>query len=142
VKAAQATAQWEQHLQREEEERRLYYDHQHEKEHETVLAGLEQAKRRIDGATTNAALATAAAAAKASLPELRKHVAAIDPHRQSSSLLADYDAILAALDGPYAAARSASLRGDDGPARVLRADLERRLAKARAWLTAGKSPPG
>jgi hypothetical protein len=134
VKGAKSTAQWQEHLREEEEERRLAYDQSREKEHEAVLAALEKARDRIDSAKTKAELNVAAAAVKASLPALRKKVDAIDPKRQSSNLLTDYEAILELLAGPYVTARSAAIEGDGQGSGQLRADIERRLAKARAWL--------
>lgn len=134
MKAANATAQWQEHLREEEEERRLRYDQQRAKEHEVVLAALEKARRRIDAATSKAGVTAAKAAVDASLPALQKKVVAIDPKRQSSNLLSDYEAILAALAGPYPTARLASLAGDDKSLAELRSDIERRFAKARAWL--------
>jgi len=134
VKAAKATAQWQEHLREEEDERRQLYDREHAKEHAVVLAALEKALSRLDAAKSKSALATAKAAVAASLPALEKKVDAIDPKRKSSNLLTDYEAILAALAGPYPDARLAALTGDDEPERELKADMDRRLEKARAWL--------
>ena len=134
VKAAQATLQWSEHLRKEEEERRLAYDHQHRQRHEVVLEALEKSLGRLDAAKTNAALTLATAAVQRSLPGLRQQVKAIDPNRQSSNLLADYDAILQALDGPYPAARVTALAGRARPDRELGAELARHLTHARACL--------
>jgi len=134
VKAAQATLQWSEHLRKEEEERRLLYDRQHRQQHEVLLAALEKSVRRLDAAKTKAALTLATAAVQKSLPALRQQVKAIDPNRQSSNLLADYEAILQALDGPYSAARVTALAGEERAARELGAELARHLTHARAWL--------
>jgi hypothetical protein len=134
VKAAKATAEWQEHLREEEEERRQLYDREHEKEHSIVLYLLEKAQSRLDAAKSKSALASAKAAVSASLPSLKQKIDAIDPKRKSSNLLTDYDAIIAALAGPYPDARLAALTGDPKPASELKADIERRLAQARAWL--------
>ena len=134
VKAQQATEQWRQHLIEEERERRQMYDRAHEKEHEAVVAGIRKARARYEAAKSKAQVTSAQAAFRSALPGLKKAVVAIDPDRQSSNLQDDYDAILAALDAPYADALTSSFAGDDKALVALRADLDARLEKARAWL--------
>jgi hypothetical protein len=62
-------------------------------------------------------------------------VLAIDPERQNSKLREDYEALCETFDGPYAAARLASLDGDARALTELTADVDRRLEQARAWLS-------
>jgi hypothetical protein len=134
VEARKATAQWTEHLIHEERERKQQFDRSRTKEHEAFLSALEKARARYDAAKTRTQVQKAEAQFRASLPTLKREVLAIDPDRQSSNLLEDYQAILAAFDGPYAAARLASLDGDAKTLAGLAGDVERRLAKARAWL--------
>jgi len=134
VEARKATEQWNEHLVHEELERKQQFDRQRMKEHEAVLSALEKARGRYDTAKTKAEVKQADVVFHAALPVLEKRVLAIDPERQSSNLLVDYKALFETFDGPYAAARLASLDGNAGALTGLAADVERRLAKARAWL--------
>ena len=99
-----------------------------------MLAALEKSVARLDAAKTQAALTLAMAAVRKSLPALRQQEKALDPNRQSSNLLTDYDAILEALDGPYPAARVTALAGEEGSERELGAELARHLTHARSVL--------
>ena len=136
MKGAQSTAQWSEHLREEERERKQMFDRGHAAEHRKVIAALEKVRASYDAANSKAELGKAEARFRAALPGLKKQVAAIDPDRQSSNLLADYDALLESLSGPYPSARRAALNGDDAAARALATDVERRLEKAREWLEA------
>ncbi len=112
------------------------FDRGHAAEHRAVIAALEKARASYDAAKSKAQLDKAEASFRAALPTLKKQVAAIDPDRQSSNLLADYDALLESLSGAYPAARRAALGGDEAAARALAADFEHRLEGARHWLEA------
>jgi hypothetical protein len=134
VKGARSTAQWSEHLREEERERKLKFDASHAAEHRVVIAAIEKALKSYDAAKSKAQLKGAEGRFRAALPALKKEVAAIDPDRQSSNLLPEYDALLESLSGPYPAARLAAFDGDDTAARSLAADFERRLEKAREAL--------
>ena len=141
VKGAQSTAQWSEHLREEEHERKLKFDSAHADEHRAVIAALEKAQKTFDDAKSKAKLKDAEARVRAALPALKKQVAAIDPDRQSSHLLGDYDALLESLAGPYPAAKLAVFDGDQTAARNLATDFERRLEKAKGaleWDEAGE----
>lgn len=131
VKGAESTAQWSEHLREEERERKLKFDASHADEHRAVIAAIEKALESYDAAKSKAQLKVAEARFRAALPALRKQVAAIDPDRQSSNLLTDYDTLLEGLSGPYPSARLAAFDGDDVRARTLATDFEHRLEKAR-----------
>jgi hypothetical protein len=135
VAARKATEQWREHLVHEELVRKQQFDRQRMKEHEAILAALEQARGRYDTAKTMAQVKRAKVVFHAALPALEKRVLAIDPERQNSKLLEDYEALFETFDGPYVAARLASLDGDARALTELTADVDRRIAKARAWLT-------
>jgi hypothetical protein len=134
VKGAQSTAQWSEHLREEERERKLKFDASHANEHRTVIAAIETALESYDAAKSKTQLKATEARFRSTLPALKKRVAAIDPDRQSSNLLSEYEALLESLSGPYPAARLAAFDGDDAKARALAADFERRLEKAREAL--------
>lgn len=134
VKGAQSTAQWSEHLREEERERKLKFDSAHADEHRVVIAALEKAQKRFDGAKSKAELKDAEARFRAALPALKKQVTAIDPDRQSSNLLADYDALLESLAGPYPAARLTAFEDDESAARRLATDFERRVEKVKGAL--------
>lgn len=134
VKGAESTRQWSEHLREEERERKQKFDQAHATEHRAVIAALEKARASYEAAKSKAQLEKAEARFRAALPALKKQVAAIDPDRQSSNLLADYDALLESLSGPYPSARHGAFDGDESAARALGADFEHRLEKAREWL--------
>jgi hypothetical protein len=134
VKARKATAQWQEHLREEERERRHRFDRFRLKQHETVLSALEKARVRYDVAKTQAAIESAKSAFRAKLPALKELVLAIDPDRNSSDLVDDYEAILGNLEGPYPEARIEALAGDAKRFTELGNDVDRRIAAARAWL--------
>lgn len=131
VKGAQSTAQWSEHLREEERERKHKFDASHAAEHRAVIAAIEKAQKSYDAAKSKAQLKGAEARFRAALPALKKEVAAIDPDRQSSNLLTEYDTLLESLSGPYPSARLVALDGNDAALRTLTTDFERRLEKAR-----------
>jgi hypothetical protein len=59
----------------------------------------------------------------------------IDRWRNSSMVLADYDALLALFDEQYPAAVAASLRGEPRAIADLRAQFDGRMKKIRDWLS-------
>jgi hypothetical protein len=139
VEGAKATAQWSEHLREEERERKQIFDRSHVAEHRAVLAALENARASYEAATSKVKLKSVEAQFRAALPALKKKVALIDPDRQSSNLLGDYDALVECLSGPYPSARLAAIDGNDAGARALAADFEHRVEQARDWLEADEA---
>jgi hypothetical protein len=134
VEGAKATAQWHEHMVREERDRKLHYDRARIREHRAVLRLLAQARGRYDRARTPAAVAAARARLPQTVAEARRQIAVIDHWGVNSNLLADYDAILTALGDAYPTARLAALQGDAQPLTRLRAELADRDRKIAAWL--------
>jgi hypothetical protein len=134
VAGRRSTAQWQEHLEEEEHERRLGYDRRRLGQHRAVLASLHGLRQRYDRAKTNRAVASASAFCRDRAPELRRRITAIDPWGVSSKLLGDYGAMVDVLTGPYPAALLASIAGDPRQLHELRADWDRRVRKVQDWL--------
>jgi len=103
-------------------------------QHESVLSAIEKARSGYDAAKTRAAVERARSAFRKILPELNALVLAVDPDRNSSDLVDDYESIIAILDGSYPDARIESLTSDAKRFTELGNDVDRRIADARAWL--------
>jgi hypothetical protein len=134
VAGAKATAQWHEHLVREERDRKLQYDRARIREHRSLMRVLADARARYDRARTPGALAAARARMPATAADARRRITAIDHWGVNSNLLADYDAILKVLADDYPNARLAALHGDAQPLAQLRAQLADRDKKMAAWL--------
>lgn len=121
---------------REERARRLRYDREHMRAHRTVLALIRKARARYDRVRSARALDATADAVRAIVVKARQEVQEIDRWRNSSMVLADYDALLALFDQPYPAAVAASLRGEPRALADLRAQFDGRMKKIHDWLSA------
>jgi len=119
----QATAQWQEHEEEEERNRRRCYDHERLAQHRAVVASLDGLRQRYERAKSQTELARARLAAQHDAAALRARIDAIDPWQNSSLLVADYDTLLAALEGRTADAPSAGA-SQEPPGR-LRAELNR-----------------
>jgi hypothetical protein len=135
VLGAKATAQWREHMAREERERKLHYDRDRIKEHRALMRLLAGARARYDRARTPAAVDAVKARLPVTEAEARRRIKGIDHWGNNSNLLADYDFILKALADGYPSARLAALHGDPKPQAELRAELDARDKKMAAWLT-------
>lgn len=120
---------------REERARRLRYDRDHMRAHRAVLALIRKARARYDRVRNGRALDAATEAVRAIVAEARQKVQEIDRWRNSSLVLADYDALLGLFDQPYPAAVAASLRGEPRPIAGVRAQFDERMMKIRHWLS-------
>jgi hypothetical protein len=131
---ARSVAEWRQHLEREERERRLSYDRHRLREHGEVLKRLRDARRSYDSAVTPRAVESARKAFQATLPKLEATFDAIDHWGVSSKVLPDYRKLSVTLADAYPAARSAALAGDATSLKRLGAEMDARFAAIDAWL--------
>jgi len=132
-----ATEQWEEHEREEEQNRRLCYDHERLPQHRAVTAALESLRQRFERARSESDVAGAQALARREAPALRKQLDDIDPWRNSSLLVADYDALLARLAPPPSAAPGGSAL-PLGPLGPLRSELDERLRAIEQKLEAAE----
>lgn len=131
---ARSVAEWRQHLEHEELERRLSYDRHRLGEHRAVLSSLHDARRSFDTAPSVRAVLAAERGFKSALPMLEKKLDAIDPHGVSSKVLPDYRKVVQILEDPYPAARLGALSGDAAELRRLGKELDARFEAIDAWL--------
>ena len=101
-----ATAQWQEHEEQEERNRRLCFDHERLPQHQSVLAALGRLRESYQRAKSKRDLARARAQAEQRAPSLRKQFDEIDPWQNSSLLVADYAGLLEQLTQPSAGALS------------------------------------
>lgn len=111
VAGARSEAQWREHLQEEERERKVLFDRRRLKQHRQVLAALRETRARYDRARTAAALL----ALKRDWPRLsgtiQQRIDKLDRWGNSSNLLGEYAALLRTLSGDYPDGRLAALSG-------------------------------
>jgi len=131
---ARSSAEWRQHLAREEYERRLGYDRRKLVEHQAVLKTLRAARARYDGATTKSAVLSAERDFQATRPKLEKAFDSIDHWGNSSKVLPDYRALAETLSESYPTARIAALSGDPTPFERVGRDVDERFRAVDAWL--------
>lgn len=126
--------QWREHLREEEKERQLMFDGQRLAQHRALIQLLIKAQQRLDGARNEPGLARQReAVAKASV-DFRRRITEIDHWGVNSRLLADYEALIELLAGPYAEAKSQALAGEPERLMALRQDITKRLTGMRDWL--------
>ena len=134
VAGAKSVAEWRQHLEREEHERRLSYDRRRLPEHRQVLKLLQNARRSYDAAGTRQAVSNAQRAFAATRPKLVAMFDAIDHWGVSSKVVPDYRNLVETLAEAYPSARIAALAGDPTAFRRLQAEVDARFAAIDAWL--------
>jgi hypothetical protein len=134
VEGAKATAQWRAHLAEEERERKLRYDRDRMKDHRAVLRFLTATRARYDRARSKAAVTAIQARLPPAIRGVRQRITRIDHWGVNSNLLGDYDALLNALADGYPAARADALSGAPAALTTLKADLDAREARIKAWL--------
>jgi hypothetical protein len=135
VAGARSVAQWREHLEEEERERKANYDRRHLKEHRAVVAFLRGARASYDNAKTALDLKRLQSSWPSAVLAIRKRIDKIDPWRVNSNLLKDYEALLEAFETRYPAARLAELGGDATAATDVRGDVEAHLKHIDDWLT-------
>lgn len=134
VKGAQATAQWEAHLAKEERMRKLRYDRRKIEDHRTILAILREARDNYDRAKTLERVSASQNGFTATATSARRRIEKLDPWGVNSNLLEDYKFLLGVLSSSYPAAVKTSLAGDPSPLEVVRSDLDRRTQGMLDWL--------
>jgi hypothetical protein len=134
VAGARSVAQWREHLEREERERRLGYDRRKLREHREVLKTLRSVRRSYDGAATKRAVSSAEDAFRQSLPKLAAKFDEIDHYGVSSKVLPDYRELVATFSDAYPNARIAALAGDTAALARLTGEVDARFSAIDAWL--------
>jgi hypothetical protein len=134
VAGAKAMAQWRQHLEREERERRLGYDRRRLPEHRRVLEILRGARRAYDFAHSEGTVVSAERSFRATLPQLEKAFDALDHWGVSSRVLPDYRQLADTFTEAYPSARIAALSGDGARFEHLGREVDAELAGIDAWL--------
>jgi hypothetical protein len=124
----------EAHEAREEFERHLRWDREHMKQHRAVLAAIAQARSRYHRVRTKRALETTHDLVRTAAPNIRRQVHDIDPWRNGSYVLDDYEAMLQILEKRYPAAVRARLEGKEADLADVRKELDSRVEKVRRWL--------
>ena len=127
-------AQWRAHMEHEERERQLAFDKRKLAEHRALVARLRDARARLDGATTAAAVTRLAGPTSSAIADARRRIRRLDHWGVNSRLLGDYDELLKILDGPYAAARVAALAGNPAPLGQARSRWDAHLKVIDGWL--------
>lgn len=142
IAGKRSTEQWREHLEEEEHERQLGFDRERVVQHRAVVKAITAARARYDRARTEAAVAKARTDVRRRIADVRSKVTRIDHWGVNSPLLPDYEALTASLDGAYADAKIAALRGDPGPLAQASAAFDQRMKKIAEWLKeAAESEP-
>ncbi len=134
VAGAKSVAEWRQHLEREEHERRLSYDRQRLPEHRRVLKILQDTRRGYDAAGTRQGVSNAQRAFASTRPKLVAMFDAIDHWGVSSKVIPDYRNLAEIFAETYPDARIAALAGDPTAFRRLQGEVDGRFAAIDAWL--------
>jgi hypothetical protein len=129
-----ATEQWEEHEREEEHNRRLCYDHERRPQHRAVTAVLENLRQRYERARSPSDVAGVQALAQSETPALRKQLDAIDPWKNSSLVVKDYEALITLLAQPPPGAKS----GSAAELGALRSEIDQRLRAIEQKLTAAE----
>jgi len=131
---ARSLAQWQQHLKDEERERRLNYDRRKLPEHERIVKVLSKARRSYDRASTESAVRAAQAKFRSTVPGFEKTFTDIDHWGQSSKLLPDYRALVAAFSERYPAARVSALSGSLAAFNAITREVDDRFQRIDEWM--------
>jgi hypothetical protein len=131
---ARASAEWHQHLQREERERRLGYDRRKLPQHHEVLKTLNAVRQSYDHASSAGAVASAQQAFLAQVPKLEQKFDAIDHWGVSSKVLPDYRQLVTTFSDAYPKARSAALAGNSTAIEQVGRDVDARFEAIDDWL--------
>lgn len=134
VAGKRSELQWKKHLQAEELERQMLFDRNRLKEHHALIERLAAARETLDRTKTPSDLKKAQAALEPKLKELQRDIDAIDRWKNSSRILADYDALMSALWNTYPAAKLAAMGGKTEALSQVRNDFDAHLRTMHAWL--------
>jgi hypothetical protein len=120
---ARSVAQWRDHLEEEERERRLNYDRRKLADDRRVVSILRTARTRYDRAADERAVLSAQKTLRAARPQLEKAFDSIDHWGVSSKTLPEYRQLVELFSEAYPSARVAALSGS----RTSLDELERRV---------------
>lgn len=134
VAGKRSEAQWTKHLKAEEVERRMAFDNNRVPEHRVLIDRIKAARERLDRPKTPRELEQTRAQLTASLTAIQADIDALDRWKNSSHILTDYNALMAALNGAYPAARLAAMGGNAAPLRQARDDFDAHLRVMHTWL--------
>jgi hypothetical protein len=134
IAGKQSEQQWRQHMEDEERERQLAFDHNRVRAHRAVVRLFGAARARYDRARSAAAVAKVRSDMPAQIAEIRRRVTEIDHWGVNSPLLPDYEALENSLSAAYADAKLAALNGDATALAAQRAEFDQRMKKIAAWL--------
>lgn len=134
VAAKKASAQWNEHLEHEEEERQMLFDKPRIAKHRAIVRSLKAIRARFDVAKNEAAIEKARDAAGKELEKVDAQVKALDPWGVNSRLLPDYAALRALFAKEYPDARVAAVGGDTAALDGAKAKVEERFHAIAEWL--------
>jgi hypothetical protein len=134
IAAKHASAQWDTHLDHEEEERQMFFDRPRLPQHRTIQRTLKQIRARYDKAKTEQAVEQAREDARRKLEDVGKQVHDLDPWGVNSRLLPDYAALQTSLGSAYADARLAAVRGDANAFARAKAGVDPHFKSIERWL--------
>lgn len=134
VAGKRSEQQWKKHLQAEEVERQMLFDRNRLSEHRELIKRIKAARERLDQPKSARDLEHARATLAPVLSELQAGIDAVDRWKNSSRILSDYDALMAALKDSYPAARLAAMSGKTEPLSQARASFDGHLRTMHAWL--------
>lgn len=131
---ARSVAQWREHLEEEERERKLRFDRRKLPEHRRVSELFRTAQQDYDRAPTERAVAAAQKSFRASLPRLEKSFDALDHHGESSGLVPEYRKLVELFTDAYPNARIAALGGSKASLSELEARAKTHFETIDEWL--------
>lgn len=131
---ARSVAQWREHLEEEERERKLRHDRRKLSQHRRLSQLLHATQRQYDRAASERAVVAAQKSFRASLPQLEKSFDAVDHYGDSSRLLPEYRKLLELFSDAYPAARIAVLAGSNAALDEVEAGVRTRFAIIDEWL--------
>jgi hypothetical protein len=115
-----AEAQWQEHLEEEEEGRQLGFDRRRLKQHRALVSRIKAVRAQIARAPSLPAVAKIGRELPARIGVLREGVEQIDPWGVTSRLLPDYRVVVELLASNYCEAKAEALRGN--PAALIEAN--------------------
>ena len=129
-----STAQWRQHLDREEVERQGIFDKQRIPQHRALMKQLSAARKTLDEQKGMQELREARVGVNQQLDSVRAQLKELDPWGTNSRLLPRYQALLELLSARYDAAKQAAFGGDSKAVDAVRTEFDAHLRKMNRWL--------
>lgn len=134
VAAKRSTAQWQQHLDHEEDERQMGFDRRHLREHKALIKLFKNARAHYDDARDESALHKVSAGMPHELSQIERKLKELDPWGNNSRVLPDYAALQGMLGPTYENAKRAAMRGDAHALDQLQEGFKARLEHIDEWL--------